>query len=184
LSDGRFPSSGRAGVRIAFQDTVYLPTLIIFPLSIAYAILRYRLLGMTCWSAADWAMPSCGCQYRHLPPGSDSAGPDIERRPCPWAVPRCGPGGFDLAVRPYAIAHGAEHLAERLLGWRRFDYRGRCRPSAASWRRCPRSAGYSDPAARSDRAGQPFGTDPGLSVRLQNGSVHSATVQWFHRDTG
>jgi len=112
------------GVGIPFQDTVYLPTLIIFPLSIAYAILRYRLLGMD-------LLVSRGLGYAILV--AVSVGTYLLALTVLGRTLNLGlVHGLSLllalvvlillfALTP--LRKGAEHLAERLLGWRRFDYR-------------------------------------------------------------
>jgi GAF domain-containing protein len=112
------------GVGIAFQDTLYLPTLIIFPLSIAYAILRYRLLGMD-------LLVSRGLGYAILV--AVSAGTYLLALTVLGRTLNVGfVHGPSLVVALVVLIllfaltplrMGAEHLAERLLGWRRFDYR-------------------------------------------------------------
>ncbi len=111
-------------VVIPFQSTVYLPTLIIFPLSIAYAILRYRLLGMD-------LVISRGLGYAILV--AASAGTyllalTVLGRTLNLGLVH-GPSlllALAVLILLFALTplrKGAEHLAERLLGWRRFDYR-------------------------------------------------------------
>ncbi|MBN1138034.1 MAG: GAF domain-containing protein [Anaerolineae bacterium] len=112
------------GVRIPFQSTLYLPTLVIFPLSIAYAILRYRLLGMD-------LLVSRGLGYTILVAvsvGSYLLALTVLGRTLELGLVH-GPSlllAFVVLILLFALTplrKGAEHLAERLLGWRRFDYR-------------------------------------------------------------
>ncbi len=111
-------------VVIPFQSTLYLPTLIIFPLSIAYAILRYRLFGMD-------LVISRGLGYAILV--AASAGTyllalTVLGRTLNLGLVH-GPSlllALAVLILLFALTplrKGAEHLAERLLGWRRFDYR-------------------------------------------------------------
>ena len=112
------------GVRIPFQSTLYLPTLIIFPVSIAYAILRYRLLGMD-------LLVSRGLGYAILVAASIGTyllALTVLSRTLKVGLVQ-GPSlllAFLVLILLFVLTplrRGAEHLAEQVLGWRRFDYR-------------------------------------------------------------
>lgn len=112
------------GVRIPFQSTLYLPTLIIFPLSIAYAILRYRLLGMDLLVSrglgyAILVIASIGTYLLALTVLSRTLKVGLVQGPALLLA-------FLVLILLFVLTplrKGAERLAERLLGWRRFDYR-------------------------------------------------------------
>ncbi|MBN1659370.1 MAG: GAF domain-containing protein [Anaerolineae bacterium] len=110
-------------VTISFQPTLYMPPLIIFPLFVAYAILRYKLLGMDLFITR-------GLAYSILTAGVVGIYAFV-------ALVLGQTIGFEIQGEPVALVlaiivllfvlnplrEGVERMVDRLLDRQRLDYR-------------------------------------------------------------
>lgn len=117
---------GLAGLAFAipFQESVYLPALVIFPVAVAYAILRYRLLGMDLVASRGLAYTililTVGGTYL-LAAAVLSQTLNVNLLHGRGLLLAVLAGLLVLLIPP--LRRGVEHLADKLLGWRRYDYR-------------------------------------------------------------